>query len=91
MLCQQLEGMEKAKQDMAVEYEQQLKKFQEEVGCRKMVSDRLTILLLLFFEFCFFFFLILQPLPCARKENRLETEALYLCRMLDYIPEDLRA
>ena len=27
--------MEKAKQDMVREYEQQLKKFQEEVGCKK--------------------------------------------------------
>lgn len=35
MLRHQVEGMEKAKQDMVREYEQQLKKFQEEVSCKK--------------------------------------------------------
>ncbi|XP_014374179.1 centrosomal protein of 63 kDa isoform X12 [Alligator sinensis] len=41
MLCQQLEGMEKAKQDMAVEYEQQLKKFQEELARLKRSYEKL--------------------------------------------------
>lgn len=35
MLRHQVEDMEKAKLDMAREYEQQLKKFQEEVSCKK--------------------------------------------------------
>lgn len=35
MLRHQVEDMEKAKQDMVREYEQQLKKFQEEVSCKK--------------------------------------------------------
>ncbi|XP_019368542.1 PREDICTED: centrosomal protein of 63 kDa isoform X10 [Gavialis gangeticus] len=41
MLCQQLEGMEKAKQDMAVEYEQQLKTFQEELARLKRSYEKL--------------------------------------------------
>lgn len=35
MLRHQVADMEKAKQDMVREYEQQLKKFQEEVSCKK--------------------------------------------------------
>jgi len=35
MLHHQVEDMEKAKQDMATEYEQQLKKFREEVSCKR--------------------------------------------------------
>lgn len=35
MLRHQVEDIEKAKQDMVKEYEQQLKKFQEEVSCKK--------------------------------------------------------
>lgn len=35
MLRQQLENMETAKQDLVREYEQQLKKFQEEVSFKK--------------------------------------------------------
>lgn len=35
MLRHQVEDMEKAKQDMVRDYEQQLKKFQEEVSCKK--------------------------------------------------------
>uniref|UniRef100_A0A7M4ESD9 Centrosomal protein 63 n=1 Tax=Crocodylus porosus TaxID=8502 RepID=A0A7M4ESD9_CROPO len=41
MLCQQLEGMEKSKQDMAVEYEQQLKTFQEELARLKRSYEKL--------------------------------------------------
>lgn len=33
MLRRQVEDVEKSKQDMVREYEQQLKKFQEEVSC----------------------------------------------------------
>lgn len=35
MLRRQVEDVEKSKQDMVREYEQQLKKFQEEVNCKK--------------------------------------------------------
>lgn len=35
MLRRQVEEVEKSKQDMVREYEQQLKKFQEEVSCKK--------------------------------------------------------
>lgn len=35
MLRRQVEDVEKSKQDMVREYEQQLKKFQEEVSCKK--------------------------------------------------------
>lgn len=45
MLRHQVEDTEKAKQDMVKEYEQQLKKFQEEVSCKKrrlVFSSQLT-------------------------------------------------
>lgn len=35
MLRRQVEDVEKSKQDMVREYEQQLKKFQEEVSCKR--------------------------------------------------------
>lgn len=38
MLRRQVEDVEKSKQDMVREYEQQLKKFQEEVSCKKKRS-----------------------------------------------------
>lgn len=49
MLRRQVEDVEKSKEDMVREYEQQLKKFQEEVSCKmrslvsgsQMVMDQL--------------------------------------------------